>query len=120
MSEIRILAASALLACGIAAAVAAGMDRLGERDRPAIATVRLAELVTEHARKTAATEASEEDAAKAARRWGGQLETALASTAQRYRVVILPARAVAAGAPDLTDEIRRLIAETAAVAGNGR
>ena len=45
-----------------------------------------------------------------ARLWAAALETALARVAARHRVVLLPARAVAAGAPDLTAEVEAELA----------
>ena len=51
------------------------------------------------------------------RAWGAALERALALVAERRAVVLLPARAVAAGAPDVTGEVEaamaRLLGEAA-------
>ena len=99
-----------LLSGAVAAAVSAATVRIAARDAPAIASVRLAELTAAWAVEAAGTHASAEDAGAQARRWAVALETALATVAKRDRAVLLPARAVAAGAPDLTGEVRAALA----------
>ena len=46
------------------------------------------------------------EAADAVRDWARRLEDALVRTAARHHAVLLPRTAVAAGAPDLTAEVR--------------
>ena len=98
--------AAVLLSSGVAAAVAAGMARLAAGDgSPRIATVRLAELAAEHGSEAARADATPQETAEAVRAWAVALERALGEVARTHRVVLLPARAVAAGAPDLTGEV---------------
>ena len=122
MSELRVLAASVLLAGGVAAAVSAAVLRYGPTIESSIApghgaglesvgpvriaTVRLAELTADHAMQVARAGSTPGAAAAATRRWAVALETALARVAARHRAVLLPARAVAAGAPDVTGRRR--------------
>ena len=110
MSDLRILAACALLAVGISAAVSAAVMRFGAAPAPDIATVRLGEIAASWAVKAAGENSPAETTAANARLWAAALETALRETAARHRVVLLPARAVAAGAPDLTHEIEAALA----------
>ena len=117
MSELRVLAACALLAGGIAAAVSATVLRYGAAEPPAIATVRLAELAAAHAARVARAETALGDAAAATRAWAVALESALARVALHRRAVLLPARAVAAGAPDLTAEVEAAMAAALAQRG---
>ena len=121
MNDIRILASAVLLAAGVSALVAAGLARIADDDAPRIARVRLAELVAEHAAEAARGNAGAEGTAAATRLWAHALEDALRKTAARHGAVLLPARAVAAGAPDLTGEIRtelvRVLAGTSSAAG---
>ncbi len=98
MNDLRILASAMLLAAGLA--------RIADDDAPRIASVRLAELVAEHAAEAARGSAGAEGTAAATRLWAHALEDALGKTAARHGAVLLPARAVAAGAPDLTVEVR--------------
>ena len=106
MSEIRVLVCAVLLASGVAAAVAAGVARIAAEDGPRIASVRLAELAAENAANTVRAGSSPEETAAAVRAWAAALERALGDIAARHRVVLLPTRAVAAGAPDLTAEVQ--------------
>ena len=99
-----------LLAGAVAAAVAAATVRLGPNDSPRIASVRLGELAAAYAVKVAGEKMPAATAARDARAWGAALETALARVASRRRAVLLPARAVAAGAPDLTVEVEAVLA----------
>ena len=111
VSEVRTVLAAALLASGVAAAVAAGMVRLAAGDgSPRIATVRLAELAAEHGSRAVRADASAEETAADVRAWAFALERALGEVARTHRVVLLPARAVAAGAPDLTGEVEATMA----------
>lgn len=110
MNEIRVLACAVLLSAGVSAAVAAGIARYGAPEAPGIATVRLAELAARHAEEVARAGASPEETAAGVRAWAAALEDALGEIAERHRVVLLPARAVAAGAPDVTDAVRLRLA----------
>ena len=122
MSELRVLAACALLAGGIAAAVSATALRYGPEigwavvsghgaaQAPRIASVRLAELAAAHAARIARADTAPGEVAAATRAWAVALESALARVALHHRAVLLPARAVAAGAPDLTAEVEAAMA----------
>ena len=80
-------------------------------DAPArIASVRLGELAADHALRVARAGTSPGETAAATRAWAVALERALARVAAHHRAVLLPARAVAAGAPDLTAEIEAAMA----------
>ena len=114
MSELRTLMAAVLLAGGVAAAVSAVMVRTAIDSAPRIASVRLGELAADYATQAARTDASPEATARAVRAWAYGLEDALAQVAARHRVVLLPARAVAAGAHDLTQEVEAAMAKSVA------
>ncbi len=114
MSDLRILAAAVLLAAGVAAAVAAATIRFGGDPLPRIATVRLGQMTADYAVWAAGSGASAEASAVRTRAWAAALENALAAVAGRHRAVLLPARAVAAGAPDYTAEIEAALARTMA------
>ena len=106
MNDLRLLAAALLLSGAIAAAVTAAMLRYGVEPPPRIAGVRLAELTVAWT-KQAATEGR---TAADVRAWGAALETALDRVAMQHGAVLLPARAVAAGAPDLTPQVEQALA----------
>ena len=110
MSDLRVLVSAAALAAGVAAAVSAATLRFLPEAPPGIATVRLAELTADYALRMADTGASAEAAAARTRTWAAALEAALRDAAERHRVVVLPAGAVAAGAVDLTPEIEAALA----------
>ena len=112
MSELRLLGCAVLLNLGVAAAVGAGIARHLVDAVPRIASVRLTELVAEHVESTANAGGTERETAAAARAWAQALEDALATVADRHGAVLLPIRGVAAGAPDLTAEVRAEIART--------
>ena len=114
MSDLRVLAAAVLLAAGVAAAVAAATIRFGGDPLPRIATVRLGQMTADYAVWAAGSGASAEASAVRTRAWAAALENALAAVARRHRAVLLPARAVAAGAPDYTAEIEAALARTMA------
>ena len=99
-----------VLAAAVASAVAVAMVRLTQPDPPRIASVRLAELTARFALDAAGDARSEEAAAAEARRWAAALQSALRTVAERHRAVLLPARAVAEGAPDLTPEVEAALA----------
>ena len=107
-----VLVSAALLAGGIAAAVAAGTMRLSAPETPGIASVRLAEMTAAFATR-AASEGADTEAVRA---WGVALERALAEVSRRRNAVLLPARAVAAGAPDATAEVEAAMARLLATA----
>ena len=99
-----------VLAAAVAAAVAVAMVRLTLPDPPRIASVRLGELTARFALDVAGDGSSAEAATAEARRWASALERALRAVADRHDAVLLPARAVAAGAFDLTPEVEAALA----------
>ena len=109
MSEARVLVSAVLLAAGVAAAVAAGVARIANDRGPHIASVRLAELAAEHAERAARAGAPADGIRESTRAWAAALERALGEIAERRRMVLLPSRAVAAGAPDVTDLVRLMV-----------
>jgi len=121
MSDLRLLASALLLSGGLAAAISAAILRHGpDRDPgygieppPRIAGVRLAELTAAYTTQAAARGES----ADTVRAWGAALESALDRVAHRHGAVLLPARAVAAGAPDLTAEVEAALAALLARGG---
>ena len=106
MSDLRLLASALLLSGGIAAAVAAAMLRFGVEPATGVAGVRLAEITAAYTTRAA----SEGETAEDVRAWGEALETALGRVARNHGVVLLPARAIAAGAPDLTRSVEATLA----------
>ena len=106
MNELRLLGCAVLLNLGVAAVVGAGIARHMVEEVPRIASVRLAALVAEHAETASRGDRGAEETAAATRAWARALEDALAQVAERHGAVLLPVRSVAAGAPDLTAEIR--------------
>ena len=104
------MVSAVLLSGAVAAAVAAATLRYGIESPPGIAGVRLAEMTTAWTTRAAA----EGRSAAEVRAWGAALETALDRVAHDHGVVLLPARAVAAGAPDLTPQVEAALAETLA------
>ena len=109
---------SALLLSGAVAAVAsAAMLRLAAPESPPrVAVVRLAEITAAWTTRAAENGASVEDV----RAWGAALETALNRVAERDRLVLLPARAVAAGAPDVTARVEGTLEAILLVQGASR
>ncbi len=125
MSDRRLLACAVLVSAGVAAAVAAATVRVKAPEGPRIASVRLAEMTAAWTARAATEGRTGEDA----RAWGVALEAALDHVAERHDVVLLPARAVASGTPDLTRLVeavleeflaRRTGGETALPPGGGR
>ena len=108
-----VLVSAVLLSCALAAAVAAATLRYGVEPAPGIASVRLGEMTAAYTTRAATEGQKAEDV----RIWGAALEAALDRVAAHHGVVLLPARAVAAGAPDLTPEVE---AALAAVLAHGR
>ena len=105
-----VVVSAVLLAGAVAAAVSAAMLRFAPVDGPRIASVRLGEMTAAYAVKAAGENAAAAAVASDARAWGTALEAALARVAARHDVVLLPARAVAAGAPDMTARVEAVLA----------
>ena len=105
-----VVVSAVLLACAVAAAVSAAMLRFAPVDGPRIASVRLGEMTAAYAVKAAGKNAAAAAVASDARAWGAALEAALARVSARHDVVLLPARAVAAGAPDMTARVEAVLA----------
>ena len=101
-----VMVSAVLLSGAVAAAVAAATVRLGLPEAPGIASVRLGELAAAWTTRAATEGRTAEDA----RAWGAALEAALDRVAETHGVVLLPARAVAAGAPDVTAEVEAALA----------
>jgi len=114
VNEARVILSTVLLAAGVAAAVAAGVTRMAAENGPPVASVRLAELAAEHAERAAQGGGSADEIRASTRAWAAALEQALGEIAERRRVVLLPSRAVAAGAPDLTGLVRSMVEDTGA------
>ena len=110
-----VMVSAVLLSGAVAAAVAAATLRYGIEPTPRIASVRLAEMTATWTTRAAAEGVSAEEA----RAWGAALETALDRVAERQGVVLLPARAVAAGAPDMTPLVEDVLAAILADRGSG-
>ena len=102
-----VMVSAVLLSGAIAAAVAAAVLRYGPEPPTRVAGVRLAEMTAAWTTRAAA----EGETAEAVRAWGLALEAALDAVAERHGAVLLPARAVAAGAPDLTRQVEAALAE---------
>ena len=102
-SVLPVMASAVLLSGAVAAVVSAAMLRLAAPEPPPrVAGVRLAEITAAWTTQAAEEGASVEDA----RAWGAALEAALDRVAEQDRLVLLPARAVAAGAPDVTPWVK--------------
>ena len=104
-SSWQVMASALLLSGAVAAAVAAATLRYGVEEPPRIAGVRLAEMTTAWTTQAAARG----ETAEAVRAWGAALEAALDRVAERHGVLLLPARAVAAGAPDMTPQVEAML-----------
>ena len=102
-----VMVSAVLLSGAVAAAVAAATFRYGVEEPPRIAGVRLAEITAAYTTRAASEGKSAEDV----RAWGEALEAALDRIAARHRLVLLPARAVAAGAPDATARVEAALAD---------
>ncbi len=101
-----VMVSAVLLSGAVAATVAAAVLRYGPEPPPRIAGVRLAEMTAAWTTRAA----SEGRSAAEVRAWGSALETALDRVAHDHGVVLLPARAVAAGASDLTQQVEDMLA----------
>ena len=105
MNAYATLGAAMLLATGVAAAVTAVTAQVVLERVPRTGSVRLSELVADYMAEAARKHGDRAEAAEAARVWARRLDQALVRTSARHRVVLLPARAVAAGAEDFTAEV---------------
>ena len=108
-----VMVSAVLLSGAVAAAVAAATVRLAVPEAPGIASVRLAEITAAYTTRAA----TEGRTAQDVRAWGAALEIALDRVARRHGAVLLPARAVAAGAPDLTRQVEAALAAVLARRG---
>ena len=106
MSGAATVGAAMLLATGVAAAVSAVTVRTVWERVPRTGSVRLAELTADYMARAARERGGRDEAVEAAREWARRLDEALVRTSARHRVVLLPARAVAAGAEDFTAEVK--------------
>ena len=102
-----VMVSAVLLSGAVAAAVAATTLRYGTEPPPRIASVRLAEITAAYTTRAA----EKGETPEGVRAWGTALESALGSVARRHGVVLLPARAVAAGAPDMTRQVEAALTE---------
>ena len=107
MSDLRLLACAVLISTGVSAAVAAATVRMTAPEGPRVASVRLAAMTAAWTARAAAEGRASGDA----RAWGAALEAALDHVAERHGVVLLPARAVASGTPDLTWLVEAVLEE---------
>ena len=105
-----VIVSAVLLSGAVAAVVSVGMPRLAS-PAPRIAGVRLAEIAADYTTRAASEGMAVEDV----RAWGAALEAALDLVAESDGLVLLPARAVAAGAPDVTDRVEAALASFLAV-----
>ena len=108
-----LMVSAVLLSGAVAAAVAAATVRLAAPEVPRIAGVRLAEITAAYTTRAATVGETPEGV----RAWGAALEAALQRVSSQHGAVLLPARAVAAGAPDLTPEVEAVLA---AILARGR
>ena len=106
-----VVLSAVLLSGAVAAVVSVAVVRLVAERTPTIASVRLGEIAAEYAVSAAGNDRSGEAAAADARTWGIALEAALDRVAQATGSVLLPARAVAAGAPDATETVKFVLRE---------
>ena len=116
MSELRVVFCAVLLSGAVAAAVAAATVRLAAPEAAPIASVRLGEMTAAYTTRAASEGRTAEDV----RAWGEALEAALDHVAERRGLVLLPARAVATGAPDVTWLVEAVLEERLAHGGPKR
>ena len=102
-----VMVSAVLLSGAVAAAVAAATVRLAAPEAAPIASVRLGEMTAAYTTRAASEGRTAEDV----RAWGEALEAALDHVAERRGVVLLPARAVAAGTLDATWHVEAVLAE---------
>ena len=107
-----VMVSALLLSGAVAAVVSVSVLRLAAPEPPPrVAVVRLAGITAAWTARAAEDGASVEDV----RAWGAALETTLDRMAERHRLVLLPARAVAAGAPDVTPWVEGTLEEILAL-----
>ena len=111
-----VMLSAVLLSGAVAAAVSAATVRFASVEAPQIASVRLGGITAAWAVTAAGKDSTAEATAADARAWAAALETALTMVAERHRVVLLPARAVAAGAPDMTAHVEAALEAVLATA----
>lgn len=111
--EVKTVGLGAWIGTVLVGAFVAGAFVESSEDSPRIGRVRLEELVLEYVAEAVGEDGDPADAAAATRAWAASLEAALERVAEERGVVLLPAEAVAAGAPDYTGEVRRRLGETA-------
>ena len=102
-----VMVSAVLLSGAVAVAVAAATVRLAAPEAAPIASVRLGEMTAAYTTRAAAEGRTAEDV----RAWGEALEAALDHVAERRGLVLLPARAVAAGVPDVTWLVEAVLEE---------
>ena len=107
--EAKTVGLGAWIGIVLAGAFFAGAFVESDRDTPRIGRVRLEALVVEYVAQAVGEDADAAEAAAATRAWAASLEAALERVAEERGVVLLSAEAVAAGAPDYTGEVRRLL-----------
>ena len=100
-----VMVSAVLLSGAVAAVVAAATARLAAPEAVPIASVRLGEMTAAYTIRAAAEGRTAEDV----RAWGEALEAALDHVAERRGVVLLPARAVAAGTLDATLHVEAVL-----------
>ena len=108
---VAVVLSAVLLSGAVAAVVSVAVVRLAAERTPSIASVRLGEIAADYAVSAAGNDRSGEAAAADARAWGIALDAALDRVAQGTGSVLLPARAVAAGAPDATETVKYVLRE---------
>ena len=101
-----VMVSAVLLSGAVAAAVSVATVRLAAPEPQRVASVRLGEVTAAWTTRAATEGRTAEDV----RAWGEALEAALDHVAERRGVVLLPARAVAAGAADLTGDVEAVLA----------
>ena len=116
--EVKTVGTGAWIGIVLVAAFVAGAFVESSEDSPPIGQVRLEELVLEYVAGAVGEDTDSAEVAAATRAWASSLESALERVAEERGVVLLPAEAVAAGAPDYTGEVRRRLEET--VPGDGQ
>lgn len=98
------------VALALAGVFLAGLLIVPDRG-PRVGTVRLNELTEKFFEGAVQGAETPEQTAAAARTWGVALEFALDAVARRNGIVLLPAEAVVAGAPDYTWQVRDAMQE---------
>ena len=112
--EARTVGLGAWIGTVLVGAFLAGAFVASQEEQPRIGRVRLEALAVEHIESAVREDGpSAESTAERTRAWAVRLEAALQRVAEERGVVLLPAQAVAAGAPDYTGEVRRRLHETA-------